>query len=258
MNLSDVSVHIGNWPYRRLAATSLPQILEKMERLNIQRAAVCNTNSVLLRNSHRGNTELYEQINNYPEKLYGVATLNPLYVNARQDLEICRNSYGFKALRLLPAYHNYSLDCPEVVEFAKAAGALGMTLIIPHRLVDIRQRHWLDVEVNIELDELVRFSNAIGDLEIIATEFALDESDAYIAMLQAAPSISVGISRIHALWPRALPKLISKLSNRRFFFASGLGFKVGENALLRLAALNEAADINQIGELNFLRIFGTN
>jgi len=255
MKLSDMSTHIGHWPFRQLAMTTLPQLIKKMDQLNIQRAAVYNTNSIFYRNSHCGNVELFEQTRNYPEKLYGVATLNPFYINAQQDIETCRNEFGFKAIRIVPAYHNYSLNCPESITFAKAAGRLGMTLIIPHRIIDVRQRHWLDVEANIELDELIVFGKAVANVNIVATEFAIDGSDETVRKLKDVTNISFDISRLHTLWPSDLPKLIKELTNQRFLFATGMGFKVCQNSMLRLAALKNNKDINHIGEINFTKIF---
>ena len=255
MKLCDVSTHIGSWPFRKLEFTEVEELIKKMDKLNIAKAAVCNTHSILYKNSQRGNEELFEDVKKYPDRLFGVATLNPLYIKARQDLEICARDFGFKALRLVPAYHNYSLNCPEAVEFAAAAGELGMALVVPNRIVDMRQRHWLDVEVNIELDEVIALSTALADVKIIATEFVLSPTENTVKKLKEAPNILFGISRIHTLWPRALGELIAALGRNRFLFASGMGFKVCENSLLRLAMLTESEDIECVGEENFVSIF---
>lgn len=255
MILSDINAHIGNWPFRPLAITTVTQLLKKMDQLNIKRAAVANTHSIFYLNPHRGNTELFDQIKKYPERLYGVATLNPLYINALQDLTACRNEFGFKALRLVPAYHNFLLNSAESLAFAKAAGRLGMTIIVPNRIVDVRQRHWIDVERTVELDELIAFSKSLADTEIIAVEFALDGSDETIAKLKTVPNLSFDISRLHTLWPRDLPRLIKELTNKRFLFGTGMGFKVCQNGLLRIAALNNEDDIKYLGQINFTKVF---
>ena len=255
MKLSDVSTHIGSWAFRQLAMTTVEELLAEMDKLDIARAAVCNTHSILYKNSHRGNTELFEKLSAHAGRLFGVATLNPFYINAIEDLEQCSKEYGFKAVRLVPRYDEYLLTDSKSVEFAKAAGGLGMSIMVPNRIVDFRQRHWMDVEATVELDELVEFAKAIGDVKVIGTEFVLGSREGIIRRLKDAPNLLFGISRTHTLYSRDLPKLIEAVSNRRFLFASGMGFKGGESALLRLAALKNVADVEQIGEKNFTDIF---
>ena len=55
-------------------------------------------------------------------------------------MRVCAESFGMKALRLVPAYHRYDLLQPEVVDFARAAAGLVLVITIPHRIVDVRQR----------------------------------------------------------------------------------------------------------------------
>ena len=255
MKLSDVSTHIGSWAFRQLSLTTVDQLIAEMDRLDIARAAVCNTHSILYKNSHQGNRELFEKIAEYPDRLYGVATLNPVYIGALDDLAQCREEFGFKAVRLVPSYHDYSLNDSASITFAQAAGELGMSVMVPNCIVDVRQKHWLDVETTVELDELVEFARAVADVRIIATEFVLSAREDIISQIKEAANISFGISRTHTLWPRDLPKFCASVSSKRFLFATGMGFKGGDTSLLRLAALNSAVDIEQIGEENFTNIF---
>ena len=52
-----------------------------------------------------------------------------------------------------PQYHDYALDAAEAVALARLAAEAHLPLLIPHRLVDVRQHHWMDVGRIIGMNE---------------------------------------------------------------------------------------------------------
>jgi len=257
MKLCDVNTHIGHWPFRQLPYQDVKTLLKQMDRVGIEKAAVCHTHSLFYKNAHRGNEELFQQTSRHRDRLFPVATLNPLYVGSRDDLRSCVEDFGMRALRLTPPYHDYQLSCPQAVEFAQAAGELGLAVFVPFRIVDVRQRHWLDTETNISLAQLADFARATGKLTIVATEFPLTSDRPTVRLLKKVSNITLGISRIRNVVPEALSELITELGKERFLFDSGMPFKAVQCALLRLAALKKAADREFVGRKNFETLFGS-
>lgn len=256
--LCDVHTHIGHWPFRKLPFTDANGLLKEMDRLGIEKAAVCNTNSVFYKNPQSGNEELFRIMKRHIKKnrnrFFPVATLNPLYINAEEDLKRCREDFGFGILRLVPTYHNYELNDEKAVEFARRAVEMDMSVLIPRLMVDVRQKHLLDVEKTVEFSEIIEFAKTLEQGRVIGVEFPVQKDAQSIQKLLKTKNVFFGISRIPYLNRRILPDLIEKVGSDRFLFASGMPFKVPETGILKLCNIKNKRDQEQIGRKNFLRL----
>ncbi len=258
MKLCDINTHIGHWPFRKLPCITVGALLKEMDRLGVERAALCHNHSVFYRNSHRANEELFAQTKAHRDRLCPVGTLNPCYIKWPEDLDICVNEFGFKAIRMLPAYHNYCLDSPDAAQMASKLAAMKLAALIPFRIVDKRQAHWFDTRVNVSPNVVLDLAEKIPQLKIITTQVvgALFPDLLKRLKKQAAANVCFDISRIHTILPRELPQLIKQLGKQRFFYGSAMPFRTAESAILRLALLKNSSDRSFIGEKNFNSIFG--
>lgn len=256
MRLHDANVHLGQWPFRRLPFTDAGTLLARMDALDIERAAVAGTHAVLYRNAHEANRELAEWTDGHRDRLLPVATLDPGYPGNREDLAWCAEVLGARALRLLPRWHGFDLSAPTALDLARLAAGHGMTIVVPGRLEDSRQRHRLAPQTDVTLDELLAFAHALPDTRILATELPLRIDDAVLARLQDVPTLWFEMSRMPGGAERTFARLVEALGADRFLFGTGMPFKVPEPALLKLQTILDAAATAAIAHGNFVRLFG--
>jgi len=256
VTLHDANAHLGGWPFRRLPFTGVGDLLARMDAQGIERAAVCNTQSVLYRNVHEGNRELAEWLPWHRDRLVPVATLDPKYPGCREDLTWCAGELGARALRLLPRWHGFDLPGPEALDLARHAADLGLALVVPGRLEDTRQRHRLAPQSDVTLEEVLAFARALPEARVLATELPLPLDEVVLAGLRETGNLCFEISRMPAWADRGLVRLVNSLGAGRFLFGTGMPFKVPEVAALKLATLHDADAADAVGSLNFQKYFG--
>ena len=77
MKVHDINAHIGRWPFRTLPEFDEKGLLRAMDRLGIEKAAVCNTAGLFYKNAQAANEELFSRTKAHRDRLYPVMTLNP-------------------------------------------------------------------------------------------------------------------------------------------------------------------------------------
>jgi len=256
VRLLDANAHLGHWPLRRLPFTGVDGLLARMDALGIERAAVASSHAVLYRNVHEANRELAAWLEGHRDRLVPVATLDPNYPGCADDLAWCVEALGARALRLLPRWHGFALSDPEAIALARLAAGRGMTIVVPGRLEDTRERHHLAPQTDVTLDEVVALATALPGARVLATELPVWLDEAALARVRAAPALSFEMSRMPAGADRTFARLVEALGPDRFLFGTGMPFKVPEPALLKLETVRDADARAAIAAGNFKRLFG--
>ena len=182
-------------------------------------------------NVHQANCELALALEKDQDHFFrGVATLNPLYAAWEKDLLCCCNEMNFKALRLLPAYHNYKLDSTEAAEIITAAGELGMLVVIPNEIVNYRQRHWMESGVPQGAALLIETARRFPQVKFLfmETPFADNPAEPYPV------NAYFEMSRFQCCFRRTLDNFVKKVGADHVLFGSGAPFKEIEPALLKM------------------------
>jgi hypothetical protein len=253
--LFDINTAIGHWPFRQVPDQSACQLRALLTAKGMGGAATANTHGLFYLDCHDANVELAEAIADHADFFVGVATLNPMYAAWERDLPACRQELGLRALRLAPQYHGYRLDCPEALAIAKAASDLGMPVLVPHRVVDPRGRHWFDTEQTIELADIAALCEAAPEATVIVTEAcfyanALLGEDGSVRY----PNLYLELSRARD----GMCELPAEIAAERMVFGTGAPFKCVTPALLKLELapdLDEAAR-RRIGWENGRKLLG--
>lgn len=224
----DINTAIGNWPFRHLPHRSAAELRQYLQGYGVQGAAVANTQAVFYMNSQDANLELAEEITPHRDFFVGVATLNPTYAAAVRDLEFCVNSLGFRALRLTPCYHCYTLTDGIADELLTRAGELGIPVLLPNEIVNFRQKHWMEPNQPLGIDSVLAVCARFPQLNFILTE------GGYNLSLQAPPNLYLEISRYLSCYGQNLAEMVQKLGADHILFGSGAPFKEIEPAMLKL------------------------
>lgn len=143
----DINAYTGHWPYKQLENSTLSGLLQRMDRFGIDRAVVANLSALHYKNTQPANEELLEELDanpKYKKRLHPFAVINPAYPGWEADLQKCA-AKGMKGVRIYPQYHDYAPGDKVCVELAKKCREMGLPIALTVRMVDSRQRSWLDI-----------------------------------------------------------------------------------------------------------------
>jgi predicted TIM-barrel fold metal-dependent hydrolase len=119
-----------------------------MNRFGVDLSVISNLNGIFYKNTQSANVELYNELKSdrqFSSRFIPFAVINPIYAGWRDDLEHCVTKMGMKGIRLYPQYHDYEITDPRIIELVKVARDKGIPVAIDIRMVDSRQRSWMDI-----------------------------------------------------------------------------------------------------------------
>ena len=235
----DVNAYLGHFAFRRLRRNTAASLLALMDAKKIDKAVVSSASAITYRNAQAGNEELAEQVRGHRDRLIPFAVINPFYAGWQDDLKICREEFGMTGLRLYPKWHNYALSSPSCRELIAAATERGMTISIPMRVEDNRDRSWLLNIPDIPLDEIVALVKAHPKARFILLNGLGYTGSPLGRKNNGLPSnYAIELSRLSAVLANELGQLITNLGPDRLMFGTGAPFNYPDPALLKLEVLD--------------------
>ena len=146
--LLDINAYVGHWPFKQLQYNTCSKLLERMNKFGVDVSVISNLNGVFYKNTQSANEELFNEIKSdgsFSERFIPFAIINPIYAGWRDDFETSVSKMGMKGLRLFPQYHDYEMADPSLIELVKMARDHGLPVTFDIRMVDSRQRSWMDI-----------------------------------------------------------------------------------------------------------------
>lgn len=257
--LYDSNTFVGHWPFRQVVNSSASELQKLLESYAIGKALTANMNSIFYKDAHSGNRELHEMIADKRDFFIGVATLNPTYAAWERDLEQCVTEFGFKALRLVPQYHNYTIGDADCLAICKKAAELDIPVLISPTMVDPRQKHWLDIEESIGFKQISELAEKVENLKIVCSGFFFYNIKDYDELSEKTycERIYFDTSRcLKSAWYQNLAYGVKKLGAQQFMYGSNAPLRGISPSILEL----ECADISDTEKKNiatgtFKRLF---
>jgi len=242
----DVNAYLGHWPFRQLRHNTVKGLLNLMDRNGIDKAMVSSINAIFYKNCHAGNEELAIEIKTHGDRLIPFATLNPQYPGWEDELKQCREDFGMVGLRVFPYYHNYQLTSDSSMDIIHRAAESGMVISVPMRVVDRRQRHWLDNVRDLSvLDIGAAMSKCPAARFIILNGRGFQGSELVSDKKLKDRDFLIGISRLGVVLQEEIPKLISELGPSKLAFGTGIPFKYPAPALLKVQVLDAPEQVKE-------------
>jgi predicted TIM-barrel fold metal-dependent hydrolase len=137
-----------------------------MNKFGVELSVISNLNGIFYKDTQAANEELYDEIRSdkkFANRFIPFAVLNPSYAGWKNDLEICRGKMGMKGICLYPLYHDYEIADPASVELVKLARDYGLIVTFAHRIVDSRQRSWMDIPNEWSMKEIMPIIKLVPD-----------------------------------------------------------------------------------------------
>jgi len=248
----DVNAYLGHFAFRRLRHNTAASLLTLMDSKKIDKAVVSSAAAITYRNPQAGNEEVAEEVKGHRDRLIPFAVVNPFYAGWQDDLKICHEEFGMTGLRLYPKWHNYTLSSPSCRELVTGATERGMTVSIPLRAEDNRERSWLLNVPDIPLEEIVELVKACSKARFILlnglgyTGSLLGRKDNGLP-----PNYAIELSRLSAVLANEIGQLITNLGADRIMFGTGMPFNYPDPALVKLEVLDATeADKDKIRSQN--------
>lgn len=147
--LIDINAYVGHWPFMQLQYNTCEALVQRMDKFGVDMSVISNMNGIFYKNTQPANEELYEEIRSsrlYGNRLIPFAVINPIYAGWQRDMETCINKFGMKGIRLYPKYHDYEITHPELIALVKKARDMNIPVAFTYRMVDSRQRSWMDID----------------------------------------------------------------------------------------------------------------
>jgi uncharacterized protein len=146
--LLDINAYVGHWPFKQLRYNTCGMLVDRMNTFGVDISVISNINGIFYKNTQSANEELYNEIKSdkrFSGRFIPFAVINPIYAGWRDDLEVCISRMGMKGIRIFPQYHDYELTDPSLVDLVKMARDKGLPVALDIRMVDSRQRSWMDI-----------------------------------------------------------------------------------------------------------------
>lgn len=192
--LIDINAYVGHWPFMQLKYNSCNALLNRMDTFGVEVSVITNLNGIFYKNTQSANEELYEELKSgkrFNSRFIPFAVINPIYGGWRNDLETCRNKFGMKGISLFPKYHDYDITEPLLIELVKTARDYDMPVAFEIRMVDSRQRSWMDIDYVVgtakkewTLKNIIPIVKEVPDAKYIirnvANSIQLDENEAQL------------------------------------------------------------------------------
>jgi predicted TIM-barrel fold metal-dependent hydrolase len=145
----DCNTYLGQWPFRKLEYNTAGKLTALMDKSGIDGAMVSSINAIFYHDVMCGNLELMEEIQPYADRFLPVAVINPEYPRWEHDFAYCLDELGMKGLEIYPGYHHYEPDSRNLKKLMEMAAERHILVHVPCRLIDIRERHWMDTPENL-------------------------------------------------------------------------------------------------------------
>lgn len=239
----DIHAYIGHWPFRQLRGNTCGGLLTNMRRYGIDRAVISNISGIFYKNTQPANEELAEAVEPYAKYFVPFAVVNPTYAGWEHDLETCRKQFGFKGVRLYPQYHDYTLADPRCTAAVRMATKLGMVVAFSVRIVDDRQRSWLDTGQPLSIDDIAAAVDRVPEGRYVILNAMLPAADRPSA--HTLKRANVLFDTVYATGTRItmasydLAEAVAAYGAQKFAFGTALPFREPVTALLRIEVSKE-------------------
>jgi hypothetical protein len=228
VNYFDAATWTGRWPFAFLDAHRPHSLHAQLSRHGIRRALVSPLDAVFAPAPGPANRELLRGTRDSPV-LLPVPVINPMLADWRSELAILVKDSRVRAVRLLPAYHNYRMNHRVLAGLAAELVRYRLRVIVQIRLIDERHEyHGLNIKP-VRSAELEVFLKRDPQIPVLASGLLRSE---IFPLLPKHPQLLADLA--FAEWHETVRHLTAKVSVRQLAFASHTPFLITAAARAKL------------------------
>ncbi len=228
----DAAAYTGHWPFRPLQPSDPAGLLSRLSAAGIERALVTPIEGLFYEDPQMANERLAASLQGLPA-LAPVCVLNPALPAWERDLEVCRSRFHCRAVKLFPAYHRYSPIDQPARDLFKAAGNLGVPVVVQLRVQDVRNQNALAFAPDVSLSDFLTIAPRYRDTQFVLGCIKYAEILELASRLPDLPHVWVEISNLE--YVDGLRRIIDRVGTQRLLFGSHTPFFLIESAILKLS-----------------------
>jgi predicted TIM-barrel fold metal-dependent hydrolase len=238
--LLDINAYVGHWPFKQLKYNTCDSLLDRMNQFGVDVSVISNLNGIFYKNTQPANEELHEEIQSsgkFHDRFVPFAVINPTYPGWKADLKFSVDKLGMKGIRIYPKYHDYEVTDPGCIELVKIARDQGLPVALSFRMVDSRQRSWMDVEKEWDLKDVVPIIQEVPDAKYLFLNLcnSVKLSEEEDLLIRKANILFDTSGRSI----NALPELLKRFGDEKFAFGTHSPILDYLTGLLRIESLRE-------------------
>lgn len=250
----DVNVSLSRWPNRRLPLDETSKLVAVLKQNGVSQAWAGTFDGLLHNDLASANKWLTNQCRSVDEKLLlPIGAINLSLPAWEDDFRRCHELHGMKGVRLLPGYHDYTLEDARFRQLLSLLSDKKMLLQIAVRLEDPRTQHRLLMTKDVELKPLLPMLSDFSKLPIVLLNAVSSSSVELHGQLAVAGKVYFDIATLEGL--AGLERQVQSLPAERLLFGSHSPFFAFDSAKLKLQESELPAPAReQITHLNAVRI----
>lgn len=173
----DANCFSGNWPFFYVRENSVKKLQQQHNEYGIDGGFLSSLEAIFYQDPYEAEVQLAEQIRgtNYHHAMI----VNPTLPAWEADLIRCVENLHIRGIRLLPAYHGYTLQDDILDRVIALTEKYNLQLILTLRMHDDRTS-WMLTPASIPMEDVKAFSNRCGSIKLLITHIRTHE----IAKLQ--------------------------------------------------------------------------
>jgi len=235
----DVNAWIGDYPYRRLPATGVDDLLGAMDALRIDRAWVGSLPAAFRRDPAADNAALYEALAPHRDRLVPAPAVHPGLPHWERDLSEAAEG-GARAVRAYPSQWALAPAGEAMRHLAAACAALDLPLLLTARFEDLRQRHPLDLAPDLEPAAVRAVLRAEPGVQLVvgAPSRSLIEETHWGSTVEEAARVWWDVSHLWGPPEDEVAHLVATVGAERLVLGTHWPLRVMEAALAKLELLD--------------------
>ncbi|MGI8913859.1 MAG: hypothetical protein ACR2JY_08765 [Chloroflexota bacterium] len=144
--MRDASAFLGSWPFTGVPTAGIGALIAEYQTVGIDGAAFSPAEAILQPEPMAANRQLFAQVAASASNAFNAIAapiINPTLPGWEEHFAACRREGGtlVRAVKIVPAYHDYALDHPAVDLLARACIEHGLGLCVQVRMEDERMHH---------------------------------------------------------------------------------------------------------------------
>lgn len=171
----DANASIGSWPFQVFPFQNVEGLLPHLRKNQIEQALVSHLGTAFYPIADHYNQVLFEQARNHPE-IHPVPVLNLAVPGWEKHFDQYREEEKVKTVKILPAYHFYSLKDHPTSELVKRLLEHNLPLVLQLRLEDERNQYRGLTVKGLSPEEVIDFNNRFPDLKVLALNAYLPDA----------------------------------------------------------------------------------
>jgi predicted TIM-barrel fold metal-dependent hydrolase len=253
----DVNVSLSRWPNRRLPLDETSKLAMALKQNGVTQAWAGTFDGLLHNDLAAANTWLADQCRSVDETLLlPIGAINLSLPDWEEDVRRCHELHGMKGVRLLPGYHDYTLEDARFRQLLSSLSDKKMLLQIAVRQEDPRTQHRLLMTKDVDLKPLLPLLSDFANLPIVLLNAVSSSAVELHGQLAAAGKVYFDIATLEGL--AGLERQAQSLPTERLLFGSHSPFFTFDSAKLKLLESELPAPAKeQIRHLNAVKILGS-